>query len=377
MTSSTRNKICDLIIKGLPAALFIVDDQYRIIEFNAAAEEITGWQRQNVLGRPCAEVLSSNRCHDQCPLKESAETGSACLGKDAFILTREGQKKFIILSCVAIIDKNGRLENGIELFRDATIIKKLEAQKRNLISLFTHDLKIPVVIAGGFLERLLQGKAGPLNEKQTRYVESISREIKRLEGYIHSFLDIARIESGRFELQPEDRDIGSFLREIVDDFKVRAGKKHIQIALDLPDSLEPVRIDTLQMTRVISNLLDNAIKYSDKGTSIRVIVREKESGQVIEIRDQGPGIDPDEQEHIFGSFYRIPESGTGHVAGTGLGLAAVRAIVEAHGGKAWVRSEPGRGSSFMVSIPGGKNDPLRESSRTTEGKQRMNGEDSQ
>lgn len=350
--SSTREKICDLVVTGLPMALFIVDEQYRIIEFNAAAEEITGWQRKDVLGRPCTEVLSSNLCQDQCPLRESAASGLPCRERDALILTREGREKAIILSSVSQLGKDGRLENGLELFRDATIIKRLEAQKRNIISLFTHDLKVPVAIAGGFLERLSKGKAGPLNEKQTSYVESIRREIARLEEYIHSFLDIARIEAGQVELRLEECDIGGILREVVEGFKVPAGEKHIHIALELPDSPPPVRIDTLQMSRVFSNLLDNAIKYSDEGTAIRVIVREEESGPVIEIRDQGPGIALAEQEHIFDSFYRIPESGSGHVAGTGLGLAAVKAIVEAHGGKAWVRSEPGRGSSFMVSIPG-------------------------
>ncbi len=351
MTSTSREKICDLVIKELPMALFIVDGQLRIIEFNAAAEEITGWPRKDALGRRCAEVLASSLCQERCPLRESVENGRTCRERDAFIRTRSGQKKAIILSSVALVNDDGALEYGIELFRDATAIKKLEAQKKNLVSLFTHDLKVPVAIAGGFLERLLQGKAGPLTEKQVRYLESIRREIQRLEGYILSFLEIARIESGRLELHIEPRDLGRLLREIVDGFKVQAGRKRIRLTLELPESLPEVAIDTLQMGRVISNLIDNAIKYSYEGTTVQVIVREEDSGLVVEIRDQGPGIAPEEQEHIFDSFYRIPENGAGHVAGTGLGLAAVKAIVEAHGGRVRLVSEPGRGSSFMVMLP--------------------------
>ncbi len=351
MTSTGREKICDLVIRELPMALFIVDDRLRIIEFNAAAERITGWPKKDALGRPCSDVLLSSLCGERCPLRESVENGRTCRERDAVISTRSGQKKAIILSSVALVDDHGRLEYGIELFRDATAIKKLEAQKKNLISLFTHDLKVPVAIAGGFLERLLQGKAGPLNEKQVRYLESIRREIHRLEGYIRSFLEIARIESGRLELHIEPHDLGRLLREIVDGFKVQAAKKRIRLSLELPDSLPPVNIDSLQMNRVISNLIDNAIKYSYEGTTVRVVVRSGESGPVVEIRDQGPGIAPEEQEHIFDSFYRIPENGAGHVAGTGLGLAAVKAIVEAHGGRVRLESEPGRGSSFMVMLP--------------------------
>ncbi len=351
MTSTSREKICDLVIKELPMALFIVDDRLRIIEFNAAAEEITGWPRKEALGRRCADVLASSLCTEQCPLRESVENGRVCRERDALIRTRSGQKKAIILSSVALADGDGALEYGIELFRDATAIKKLETQKKNLISLFTHDLKVPVAIAGGFLDRLLQGKAGPLNDKQVRYLESIRREIRRLEGYILSFLDIARIESGRLELHVEPYDLGPLLREIVEGFKVQAAKKRIRLSLHLPPSLPTVAIDALQMNRVISNLIDNAIKYSYEGGSVEVIVHEGEGGPVVEIRDQGPGIAPEEQEHIFDSFYRIPENGAGHVAGTGLGLAAVKAIVEAHGGKVRLASEPGRGSSFMVMLP--------------------------
>ncbi len=350
MTSTGREKICDLVIKELPMALFIVDDRMRIIEFNAAAEEITGWTREDAMGRRCADVLSSSLCGERCPLRESMEDSRTCRERDAIIRTRSGQKKAIILSSVALVDDD-RLEYGIELFRDATAIKKLEAQKKNLVSLFTHDLKVPVAIAGGFLDRLLQGKAGPLNDKQTRYLESIRREIRRLEGYIASFLEIARIESGRLELHVEPHDLGRLLQEIVDGFKVQAGKKRIRLSLDLPDSLPPVNIDSLQMSRVISNLIDNAIKYSSEGTSVDILVHEEDFGPVVEIRDQGPGIAPEEQEHIFDSFYRIPENGTGHVAGTGLGLAAVKAIVEAHGGRVRLVSEPGRGSSFTVMLP--------------------------
>ncbi len=350
MTSTSREKICDLVIQELPMALFIVDDQLQIIEFNAAAEEITGWPRKEVLGRPCAEVLASSLCGERCPLRESVETGKTCRERDAFIHTRSGQKKAIILSSVALVDSNG-LEYGVELFRDATIIKKLETQKKNLVSLFTHDLKLPVAIAGGFLDRLLQGKAGPLNDKQTRYLESIRREILRLEGYIHAFLEISRIESGRLELHIEPHDLGRLLRDIVNGFKVQAAKKRIHISLNLPNSMPLVAIDDLQMGRVISNLIDNAIKYSYEGGSVEVSVREEQSGFVVEIRDQGPGIALEEQEHIFDSFYRIPENGSGHVAGTGLGLAAVKAIVEAHGGRVRLVSEPGRGSSFMVMLP--------------------------
>lgn len=346
----SRDELYDLVISGLPVALFVVDGDFAIIEFNVAAEKLTGWKREEVLGRPCFEILGSSLCRSSCPLRESEKTGKPCLGREAVLHTRNGKRMPIFFSSSAMLDDQGRMKAGIEVFRDATEIKKLEAQKKNLISLFTHDLKAPVAIVGGFVDRLLQEKAGPLTDKQGEYLRAIRKEISRLENYIHSFLDISRIEAGQVELQLEEQPIGPLLTEIVQGFRVPAADKKIHISLDIQDNLPPVKVDSLQFTRVISNLLDNAIKYSAPDKEVRVSAREEGEDLVIEIQDQGPGIAPDQQEHIFDAFYRIP--GTRKKAGgSGLGLAAVRVIMEAHGGRAWVESKEGEGSRFKVAVP--------------------------
>ncbi len=195
MQKTDKEKLYDLIVNGLPVALFIVDASYRIVEFNQAAEEITGWAKGDVIGRSCSDVLNSNLCQENCPLRESLEAGKTCIGKEALIATKDQQQLPIFFSSSALTDEQGNLAHGIEVFRDASAIKQLEAQKKNITSLFTHDLKAPVAIAGGFVERLLKEKAGPLTEKQKQYLETIKREISRLERYILSFLEISKIEA--------------------------------------------------------------------------------------------------------------------------------------------------------------------------------------
>ncbi|RWX44477.1 PAS domain S-box-containing protein, partial [Candidatus Electrothrix communis] len=195
-----QDQLNSLIIAELPIALFVVDGEYKIIEFNLAAERVTGMKRQEVLGCSCSEVLSSNLCEHYCPLQESRATGDPCLDREAIIQTCNGDKIPIILSGRAIREDSGELLCCIEIFRDATDTKELADHKRNLISLFTHDLKAPVMITGGFVNRLLEGKAGPLNEKQTSYLRIMQKELKRQEEYIQSFLDSSKIESGRIEL---------------------------------------------------------------------------------------------------------------------------------------------------------------------------------
>jgi two-component system phosphate regulon sensor histidine kinase PhoR len=284
-------------------------------------------------------------------LRESEQTGKPCLGRKAVIRDSRGEELPILFSSQAVPDENGELLCGIEVFRDATEALNLEAHKRNLISLFAHDLKSPVAITGGFVDRLLQGKAGELNEKQTEYLQTIQKEIKRLEQYIFSFLDIARIESGQIKLQPAPCDMAELLREIVAGFEVQALAKNIDLQLDIAAVTGPVPVDRLQISRVISNLLDNAIKYSPDNSMVLVRVLEHDDKRfVLEIRDQGPGISPRDQAHIFDHFYRIDDNRR-TAKGTGLGLAAVKAIVEAHGGRVRLESMPGKGSSFIVSLP--------------------------
>ena len=343
-------QLCDLVIASLPVALFVVDAEYKIVEFNPAAELITGRKRSQVVGRSCSEVFSSSLCELYCPLHESEKTGEPCLGREAVIRLGDEEELPIIFSSRAVQDDSGRFIFGIEVFRDATDVRQLEAHKRNLISLFTHDLKAPVAITGGFVDRLLQGKAGPLNEKQTSYLQTIHKEISRLEQYILSFLDIARIESGQIELQLEPWDPGPLLREIVTGFEVQAAKKQIKLHLELPPLSGRIPIDKLQISRVVSNLLDNAIKYSEENSIVQLRVQEDQDLLTLEIRDQGPGVSIADQAHIFDHFFRIDDKRRA-VQGTGLGLAAVKAIVEAHSGRVWMRSTPGKGSSFFVSLP--------------------------
>lgn len=346
-----QKQLNSLIIAELPVALFVVDDKYRIIEFNPAAENITGLQRREVLGWSCSEIFSSNLCEHDCPLRESVATGQPCLGREAMIRTQRGKKIPIILSGKATTAPGGNMLYAIGIFRDATDTKEHAAHKRNLISLFTHDLKAPVMITAGFVNRLLEGKAGPLNDKQIGYLHIVQKELKRQEDYIQSFLDASRIESGQIELELQPCELRGLLKDIITGFKVQSALKRIDIALEISRDLGEALLDKVHFSRVISNLLDNAIKYSQSETLIQVQVRRTAKHFLFEVRDQGTGISLQNQTHIFDHYYRPARHCCEMAKGSGLGLAAVKAIVEAHAGSVWLRSIPGEGSSFFVALP--------------------------
>ncbi|HID97462.1 MAG TPA: PAS domain-containing sensor histidine kinase [Thermodesulfobacteriaceae bacterium] len=346
----SKEKLYDLLTMGMPVGFFIVDRDLTIIDFNEAAEKITGWPREEAIGKKCSEVLKSNLCSGACPLKSEGEKGKHHIGLEATIKTRFGTELPVFLSSSALLDDRGGMIAGIELFRDASDRKKLETQRKNFISLFAHDLKIPVVLTGGLVTRLLQEKAGRLTDKQRKYLLAIQRENQKLDRYIHDFLEILRVETGYLQMSRVACCMEDILAGVAESFQVRANEKNIAIVLDFPNKLPLIDVDKYQIERVFNNLVDNAIKYSPSGSTILVKAWEEGDSIMIEIRDQGPGIPAEDLPHIFEYFFRSSVSGK-ETAGIGLGLASVRGIVEAHGGRIWAKSKVGRGTSFFIQLP--------------------------
>ncbi len=348
-----RSALFDLLTNNIPVGLFVVDREGMIIEFNKVAQEITGYTREQAIGTNCSAILHSNLCHtDRCPLFGAEAASKPSVSRKATIKTRDNREVSIMFTSAVLLDESGHMKGGIEMFRDMSGPERLEKQRRVLISMFAHDLKAPLAIAGGFLTRLLRGKAGQLTPKQEEYLQAVDQEIRRLDGYIRSFLNILRMEAGQVALSLEPCSIDKALHELTEGFKLRAAEKHVQLRTEVPDSMTLVMADKEQLQRVMSNLLDNAIKYAPKGSEILIKVYETPQEVVFQIHDSGPGISVEDRPHIFDPFYRGKRGDGGLTKeGSGLGLAIVRSIVEAHGGKTWVRSGIDEGTTFYFTIP--------------------------
>ncbi len=346
----SRKKLYDSVIEGHPYALFIVDKDLKIREFNPAAEKLTGWQKEEVIGKSYSEILKSDICERNSPFMEPSKERRTCIGQDTAIKTKSGQEAAVLFSATSFWN-NGQFTGGLGIFIEATEIKKTEIQKQNIISIFTHDLKAPLAIAGAYLFRVIDGKAGELTDKQMQYLMAAKKEILKLDGYIHRFLDAVRFQMGQIPLYFMPCGIEKTLHEIIEGFQIKASEKNISIILDLPNVLPPsVLIDKQQFEKAVSNLLDNAIKYSPEESKVVIRAMEKEDSILFEIRDQGIGISQEDLPHIFEYFYRCKDK-VGQVTGAGLGLAIVKGIIESHGGKIWAESVPGEGTSFFFTIP--------------------------
>lgn len=254
------------------------------------------------------------------------------------------------------------LQRAVDLARELKY--KSEALKKRYVDLekahrakavfmagVSHELKTPLHAIIGFAQVLRRKGHDPLTPKQEEYVRFILKNGEHLLTLINDILDLSRIESGSLELTPQDLNITSLLDECVRSLRPLARQRSQRISLHCGSEIPAVRADRAKLKQVVFNLLGNAIKFSPDGGSIRVRTGLGDFGDEIRIavQDAGPGVPPEEQERIFEPFVRLP--GQEPREGTGLGLAIAKRLVELHGGRIWVDSAPGKGSTFAFSLP--------------------------
>jgi two-component system phosphate regulon sensor histidine kinase PhoR len=324
------------IIQSMADGVITVDEKLRITDLNRAAERLTGYSREEALGRFCGEILQSSMCGWECPLKMAMVSGEA-VSREAFLQNRLGQKIEVILTASALRNNQGNLLGGVETFRDIGPIKQMEKERHQLAGMFAHDLKGPVVAVGGLLNRLRQGKVGDLSETQTAYLETIYQEILRLERLITNYLDFVRLDLHMLTPLPSAVQVEKECLEV------------INREMESPQEIIVLQADPLLFQRTLCNLLENAIKYSPPQSRVILSVRDLGSEVEFAVKDQGPGIAPEDQPHLFGLLFRGKSADK--ETGLGLGLAIVKRIVDAHGGRIWVKSEKGQGAAFYFTLP--------------------------
>jgi signal transduction histidine kinase len=231
-------------------------------------------------------------------------------------------------------------------------LKELDRLKSDFVSNVSHELRTPLTAIKGAVDLVLREVPGPLNEKQTHYLTRVRSNTQHLAGLINDLLDLSKIEEGKIELQTNRVSIGGLVHEVVETLRPIAAEKPIVLEMIAPEPSILVWADRDKVTQVLMNLIGNAIKFSPPQG--RVMVSTIKNGREwvrVSVNDSGPGISSEEKEKVFEKFYQVAESGMPKPKGTGLGLAISKALVELHGGKIWVDSEPNRGSTFCFTLP--------------------------
>jgi signal transduction histidine kinase len=237
-----------------------------------------------------------------------------------------------------------------ELARKNAELERLHDEKNRFLGMAAHDLRNPLGIIQAYAEFLLHDDALELEGKQTRFLESIHDSSRFMLQLVNDLLDVSKIEAGAIDLSPETTDLAELVERIARLNRLLASEKEIEVELQAPDSLDAV-VDPGKIEQVLTNLLTNAVKYSEEGTTVRVELREGEDGVVLAVADEGQGIPPDELAELFEPFASTSVETTAGESSTGLGLAITQRIVQAHGGEIEVESEVGEGSTFTVRLP--------------------------
>jgi signal transduction histidine kinase len=238
---------------------------------------------------------------------------------------------------------------GVIALFDLTPIRRLEMVRRDFVANVSHELKTPLTVIGGFAETLVDDDLPPAQRR--RFAETIQAHSLRMQRIVDDLLDISRIESGGWRPNPSTVDVGALGGEVVSALHDVAARKRITIDIRPDDAARTIFADPTAVRQILSNLIENAIRYTPDGGTVTVFSEPQPGGVRIGVRDTGVGIAPEHLPRIFERFYRVDASRAREAGGTGLGLAIVRHLVEAHGGRVRAESAVGRGTTVMAFFP--------------------------
>lgn len=330
---SERAKL-DTIVREIADVVIVTDAETRILLINKAARAAFNLD-DRAIGRPIAEAIPNQAIvdlFDQRKLRSHNWRAEVVLPDGR---TLQGQ-----LSILSGIGYGAVLQ-------DISRLKELDRIKNEFVSIVSHDLRTPLTTIRGYVSLL--PRVGPLNEQQQEFVQRVERSMSSIVELIGDLLDIGKIEAGvDWELTPVP--LHRVVSRAAEQLRSEAQAHRHTLTVDAPDG-PSVLGHARRLEQVVTNLVGNAIKYTPDGGRIDVHVREEDGFLALHVRDTGIGIPVEDQRRIFDKFYRVESDQTDHISGSGLGLAIVKAIVERHGGRVWVESQPGRGSTFTVLLP--------------------------
>lgn len=280
------------------------------------------------------------------------ELGMAALrhGAQDFLVKDETYRR-VLLRAVKYARQRSLAEKEIREARD--LAEFATRSKSSFIANLSHELRTPLNAVIGFSEMMLEGMTGDLTNKQHEYTTDIYKSGRYLLGLIGTVLDISKIEANKLELHDEVVDLSKIIGDVIERIDGAYHFEHVSITTDVAEDLPSVQGDQTMMTQVVTNLVNNAVKYSPDGGEVSVKAAVNGTGELLfVVADQGIGIAQDEIDKVLQPFGRTEQSRQRNIEGTGLGLPLTKGLVEAHGGKLNIESEVGQGTTITVRLPG-------------------------
>lgn len=351
-----RTAELDIIIESIADAVLVYDAEGTITKTNAAGLALLGKNAGDPLGSIAdyLRILQLRLSNGQpIPLHGLAITralrdGEVVYGREEIgTHPNTGRHIDLYVSTAPLRAATGEVAGAVQVAADITRLHEFQERQREFISLTSHDLRSPLTAILGIGQLLCQGLARKGLAVEARNAETIVKSARRMGGMIQDLVDSTRLESGQLDLHKEPVDLRRLIAELVEQVGTLKDRERLQV--DATDPLPLVPADRRYLERAITNLLSNALKYSPSDTIVRISLDRRDGAARIRVSDRGVGIPQEDLPHVFDRYFR---SGTaGHREGLGLGLYITRGLIEAHGGRIWVESEVGHGSTFSLALP--------------------------
>lgn len=339
----------EAVIQGMADGLLVVDNDGRIVRINQVAQAMFGLAESESIGTRVTERIRDPVIPTL--LEEAAHRQGIVTGK---LEMQKPSKKLLAIHVAPLSDQEGEpVGFTLVLVSDVTALAELGELKSEYVSLVSHELRTPLTSIKGFASTLrAAGPQGFDAQTQEEFLGIIESESDRVLRMINNLLNISKIEAGKaLELELSSVDICQVVDTVVT--RQRSQTDRHQFRVDCPDHLSPVTADADKLDEILTNLINNAIKYSPEGGEIGIEVKDEGDHLLFGVSDQGIGMSQEQMGKLFQRFQRVVDAQAG-ISGTGLGLYLVKGFVEAHGGKIWAESEQGKGSTFKFVLPKGK-----------------------
>ncbi|HTY37897.1 MAG TPA: ATP-binding protein [Bacteroidota bacterium] len=345
-----EKKKSEAIVASIPDPVIMSDQGNHVLLMNQAALRLlqvhgTDWQ-----GKPIGEIVSDERW--LALMGGSGEADELSTQETILSIQQQGQQPLYFRPRqTTIIDESKNVLGVVTLLQDVTRFKNLDRMKSEFIATVSHELRTPLTSINMAIDILSQDVLGKMNDPQRDMLATAKDDCERLTKLVKELLDMSRLESGKYELRSEQINLRLVVDEALKPLRLQFREKGIHLETDIPEATPEVPGDRQQLSWVIANLVSNALRYTPTDGTVTIHSDLLEDSVRVAVKDSGRGIPPDAVEVIFDKFVQIKRSTDSTPGSVGLGLAIAKEVVEAHGGKIWVESSMGQGSTFYFTIP--------------------------
>lgn len=373
MLQSNRQQ-SEILIQSIADGVIVINTEGKINLMNPAAAEMTEWPVQEATGVDAQLVVKLHKENGSEIIPEENPLTLVLKQKQHLNQTlqlegRDGKKQVISLVISPVVLPDSTVAGAVAVMRDISEQRVAEQQRAEFISTASHEMRTPVAAIEGYLALALNDKVSTIDGRARSYLEKAHASTQHLGKLFQDLLTSSKAEDGRLTNHPGVVEMGGFMQQLTDDLKFAAQKKGLlaEFVIGASDEtidatsndastqhlIKPlyyVYVDPDRIREVITNIFDNACKYTESG-KISIGLTGNDEVVQLYVRDTGPGIPPDDLPHLFQKFYRVDNSATRTIGGTGLGLFICRKIVELYRGRIWAESEVGKGSTFFINLP--------------------------